>query len=46
MAKITASFDFNGQKMTDVDVVNPGDASGKTFLLEISGVSTPLYLVV
>ena len=46
MPKITASFDFNGQKMTDVDVVNPGDWFGKTYLLAIGGGFTPLLLVV
>lgn len=44
--KITASFEFNDQAMTGVDVVNPGDGSGKTFLLAFGGGSTPLLLIV
>lgn len=44
--KITASFDFDGKSMTNIDVVNPGEADGKTFLLEIGGGLNPLYLVV
>ena len=46
MPKITASFDFNGQKMTDVDVINAGDWFGKTWLLSIGGGFTPLFLIV
>lgn len=45
MAKITATFMFHGQELT-ADVVNPGDWFGKTWLLEIGGGFTPLFLVV
>lgn len=43
--KITARFTFNGHELT-ADVVNPGDWFGKTWLLEIGGSYTPLFLIV
>ena len=44
--KITASFTLNGHDMTEVPVVNPGDWFGKTWLIEIGGSYTPLFLIV
>lgn len=47
MAKeITATCTLNGHDLTDVPVVNPGDWFGKTWLLEIGGSYTPLFLIV
>lgn len=45
MPKITATFTFHGHELT-ADVVNAGDWFGKTWLLEIVGGFTPLFLVV
>jgi len=46
MTKITATCKFHGQPLTDIDVVNPGDWFGKTWLLSIGGGFTPLFLIV
>lgn len=44
--KITASFSFHGTEMQDVEVINPGDWFGKTWLLGIScGFDTDFYIV-
>lgn len=43
---ITATCTLNGHKLTDVPVVNPGDWFGKTWLLEIGGSYSPLFLIV
>lgn len=43
--KITASFKLNGHDLT-ADVVNPAGWFGKTWLIEIGGGFTPLFLVV
>lgn len=43
--KITASFKLNGHDLT-ADVVNAGNWFGKTWLLEIGGSYTPLFLIV
>ncbi|WDI39874.1 hypothetical protein [Bremerella sp. P1] len=43
---ITATCTLNGHELTDVPVVNPGDWFGKTWLLEIGGSYTPLFLIV
>lgn len=45
MSRITASFKFNGLELT-ADVVNAGNSFGKTWLLEIGGGFTPIFLVV
>lgn len=45
MPKITASFKLNGQDLT-ADVVNAGNWFGKTWLLQIDGGFTPLFLIV
>ena len=46
MPEITATFTLNGQNLTDVPVINPGDWFGKTWLLEVGGCYSPLFLVV
>jgi hypothetical protein len=43
---ITANATFNGHEFTDIPVLNPGDWFGKTWLLEIGGSYSPLYLIV
>ncbi len=43
---VTASFQFNGQAMTGVPVLNPGDWFGKTWLIEIGGCAWPSYIIV
>lgn len=46
MSKITASCTLNGHELTDVSVINPGDYFGKTWLIEIGGSYSPLFLMV
>lgn len=46
MPNINASFTLYGQNLTDVPVINPGDWFGKTWLLEVGGCYSPLFLVV
>jgi hypothetical protein len=43
---ITASCKFHDQDLTDLSVLNPGDWYGKTWLIELGGSYTPLFLVV
>ena len=43
---ITASCKFHAQDLTDIPVINPGGWFGKTWLLELGGSYTPLFLVV
>ena len=43
---ITASCEFNGHHLTDIPVINPGGWWGKSWLIEIGGSYTPLWLVV
>lgn len=43
---ITATCTLNGHDLTKVPVVNPGDWFGKTWLLEIGGSYSPLFLIV
>jgi len=43
--KITASFKLHGHDLT-ADVVNPAGWFGKTWLIEIGGGFTPLFLIV
>lgn len=43
---ITARCTVNGHEMTDVVVINPGDCCGKTWLVEIGGSYSPLFLIV
>lgn len=43
---ITANCKLNGHELTEVPVINAGDWFGKTWLLEIGGSYTPLFLIV
>ena len=43
---VTASCTFNGHDLTDVPVINAGAWFGKTWLLELGGSYTSLFLVV
>ncbi len=44
--KITASCTLHKHTLTDIPVLNPGNWFGKTWLLELGGSYTPLFLVV
>jgi hypothetical protein len=46
MKMITASCKFHDQDLTKIPVINPGGWFGKTWLLELGGSYTPLWLVV
>ena len=46
MSKITASCKFHNNDLTDIPVLNPDGWWGKTWLLELGGSYTPLWLVV
>jgi hypothetical protein len=46
MCGITAKGTLNGQELTDIQVLNPGDWFGKCWLIEIGGSCSPLLLVV
>lgn len=43
---ITAKASFHGHKLNDIPVLNPGDWFGKTWLIEIGGSYSPLFLIV
>lgn len=43
---ITARGNINGHVLMDVPVLNPGDWFGKTWLIEIGGSYSSLYLVI
>lgn len=43
---ITARADFHGHELTDVPVLNAGGWFGKTWLIELGGSYTPLFLIV
>ena len=43
---ITASCKFNDHDLTDIPVLNPDGWYGKTWLIELGGTHTPLFLVV
>ncbi len=43
---ITARAKFHGHELTDIPVLNPGDWFGKTWLVEIGGSYSPLFLIV
>ena len=45
MCDIKARATFNGQDLSDIPVLNPGDWFGKCWLLEIGGSYTPLFLI-
>lgn len=44
--KITASCEFDDQELREIPVVNPGGWLGESWLIEIGGRYTPLFLVV
>ncbi len=44
--QITANANFHGHELTDMPVLNPGGWFGKTWLIEIGGSYTPLFLIV
>lgn len=46
MCEVTACATFHGHELTNIPVVNPGDWFGKTWLIEIGGGYSPLFLVV
>jgi hypothetical protein len=43
---ITARAKFHGHELTDVPVLNAGEWFGKTWLVEIGGSYSPLFLIV
>lgn len=46
MASIKANGSINGHELKDIEVVNPGDWFGKTWLVEIGGSYSSHYLIV
>ena len=46
MAMITAYGTFHRQQLNGMPVINPGDWFGKTWLIEIGGSYSPLFLIV
>ena len=46
MSEIKASGNLHGHELTDMPVLNAGDWFGKTFLIEIGGSYSPLFLIV
>ena len=46
MCEITAKATLHDHELNDVPVLNPGDWFGKTWLLEIGGSYSPLFLIV
>ncbi|MCB9924905.1 MAG: hypothetical protein H6822_22185 [Planctomycetaceae bacterium] len=46
MAQITAKAKLGDHELGDIEVINPGDWCGRTWLLEIGGSYTPLFLIV
>lgn len=46
MCEVKACASINGHELKDIPVINPGDWFGKTWLLEIGGSYTPLFLIV
>lgn len=46
MSEIKASGNLHGHDLTDLPVLNPGDWFGKSFLIEIGGSYSSLFLVV
>ena len=43
---ITARANFHGHELADLPVINPGDWFGKTWLIELGGSYSPLFLIV
>ena len=46
MCEVTACSTLNGHELKNIPVINPEGWFGKTWLLEIGGSYTPLFLVV
>jgi hypothetical protein len=46
MSKVTASCEFHDQHLTNIPVINPDGWFGKTWLLELGGSYSSVYLVV
>ena len=46
MCEVTANASFHGHELNGISVINPGNWFGKTWLLEIGGSYSSLYLVV
>jgi hypothetical protein len=46
VCQVTAKATFQGQQLTDIPVINPGNWFGKSWLIEIGGSFTPVYFVV
>lgn len=46
MSEIKANGNLHGHELTDIEVVNPGDWFGKTWLIEIGGSYSSFYLIV
>lgn len=46
MSKIKANGNLHGHELTGIEVLNPGDWFGKTFLIEIGGSYSSLFLIV
>ena len=46
MSEIKASGNLNGHELNDLPVLNQGDWFGKTWLIEIGGSYSPLFLIV
>jgi hypothetical protein len=46
MCEVKAKAKFHDHELTDVPVLNPGDWFGKTWLIEIGGSYSPLFLIV
>ena len=44
--EITANATFHGQELKDIPVINAGNWFGKTWLIELGGSYTPLFLIV
>ena len=46
MKKIIATCNLHGHELQNIEVLNPGDCCGKTWLIEIGGGYSSLYLIV
>ena len=46
MCEVKACATFHGHELTDMPVINPEGWFGKTWLIEIGGSYTPLFLIV
>jgi hypothetical protein len=46
MSGITANAIFHGHELKEIPVLNPGGWFGKTWLIEVGGSYSPLFLVV